>query len=153
MTKIIVSGIRPYDGSYDLDPERAFSTREWRWIKQISGYMPLTVADGFKGGDPDLFVALAVIAMNREGRVDRDQALEVAETLAEVPFDGASITFDVGEVDDDVPLPVTSEPDESSKNGSLESKRTSGPSSTLGSDPSDVTPEPTSVSRLHTSRI
>jgi hypothetical protein len=153
MTKIVVSGIKPYEGSYELDDDRAFSTREWRWIKQISGYMPLTVADGFKGGDPDLFIALAVIAMNREGRIDRDAALEVAETLADVPFDGASITFDVGEATDDAPLPETSGPDASSKSGSLDSRRTSGPSLTNGSEVSDATPERTSVTRLHTSPI
>lgn len=153
MTTIVVSGIRPYDGRYELDDDRAFSTREWRWIKQVSGYLPLTVADGFKGGDPDLFVALAVIAMNREGRIDRDSVLEVAEALAEVPFDGAAITFDVGEDDDDVPLPGTSEPDVSSRSGSLDNETGSGPSSRNGSDPSDVTHDPSSVSRLHTSRI
>jgi hypothetical protein len=152
MTTIVVSGIKPYDGRYELDGDRPFSTREWRWIKQVSGYLPLTVGDGFKGGDPDLFVALAVIAMNRDGKIDRDDVLEVAETLSEVPFDGASITFDVGEVDD-APLAETSEPDASSNSGSLENKSSSGQSSPNGSDLSETTPEPTSISRLHTSRI
>lgn len=152
MTTIAVSGITPYDGNYELDDDRAFSTREWRWIKQISGYMPLTVGEGFKGGDPDLFVALAVIAMHREGKINRDVVLDVAEALAEAPFDGAAITFDVGE-GDEAPLAGTSEPDASSNSGSLENKTSSGLSSPNGSDLSETIPEPTSTSRLHTSRI
>jgi hypothetical protein len=152
MTTIVVTGITPYDGKYELDGDRAFSTREWRWIKQISGYMPLTVGDGFKGGDPDLFVALAVIAMNREGKIDRDDVLDVAETLAEAPFDGAAITFDVGE-EDDAPLSETSGPDGSSKSGSLENKTSSGQSSPNGSETSDTTQPATTRSRSVTSSI
>jgi hypothetical protein len=151
MTKIVIAGIRPYDGEYDLDTERAFNTREWRWIKRISGYMPLTVGDGFKGGDPDLFVALAVVAMCRDGRIDRDEALEVADLIAEAPFDGASITFAGDEEDTEIPLVLTSEPDRPSPNDSLEKPNTSGADSPNGSDRSDVNPTPTTVSRLHTS--
>lgn len=140
MTKLVISGIPPWDGSYDLDPDRPFSTREWRWIKQISGYMPLTISDGFGGGDPDLFVALAVIAMNREGRVGREHAMDAAEQLADAPFDGASITLDAGEeAADDVPLEPTKTPDESSRSGSTGSATISGPSSTNGSVPSVAT--------------
>jgi hypothetical protein len=151
MTKIVIAGIRPYDGEYDLDTERAFNTREWRWIKRISGYMPLTIGDGFKGGDPDLFVALAVIAMCRDGRIERDDALDVADLIAEAPFDGASITFAGDEEDSDVPLALTSEPDKPSHSGSLEKPNTSGEGSPNGSALSDVNPAPTTVSRLHTS--
>jgi hypothetical protein len=153
MAIIRIQGIRPWDGEYELDTDRAFTTLEWRWIKRISSYMPLTVGDGFEGGDPDLFVALAVIAMNRDGKLNRDRVLEVAETLAEAPFDGATITFDVGEADDDIPLDGTSEPDEPSQSDSLESRSISGPSSANGSETSDKIPAPTSVSRSLTSRI
>lgn len=152
MTKIVISGIKPWDGEYDLDSERAFNTREWRWIKQISGYLPLTIDDGFKGGDPDLFVALAVIAMNREGRISRDQGLDVAETLAEAPFDGASIMFDATEEVDELPPVLTSADDGSSPNETRSNTSISGESSRNGSDLSDETPAPTTASRLPTLR-
>lgn len=119
MSRIIIQGIKPYDGDYELDTDRAFNAREWRWIKKVSGYMPLTVQDGFAGGDPDLFVALAVIAMCRNGKVDRDEGLRVADELAEAPFDGASIVLvgDQAEVDE-VPLDLTSPPAELLRTGS-----------------------------------
>lgn len=119
MARIIIKGIKPYDGDYDLDTDRAFNAREWRWIKKVSGYLPLTVSDGFAGGDPDLFVALAVIAMCREGKVDRDSGLRVADELAEAPFDGATISL-VGDPveEEDVPLDLTSPPAELLRTGS-----------------------------------
>lgn len=106
MARIIIQGIKPWDGDYDLDTDRAFNAREWRWIKKVSGYMPLTVSDGFAGGDPDLFVALAVIAMCREGRIGRDEGLTVADQLAEVPFDGAAINLVGDDVEDDALPPA-----------------------------------------------
>lgn len=109
MARIVIKGIPPYDGDYELDADRAFNTREWRWIKKTSGYLPLTVGEGFAGGDPDLFVALAVIAMCRSGKIDRDEGLRVADVIAEAPFDGASITM-VGDEPleaDEVPLDST----------------------------------------------
>lgn len=121
MARIQIRGIKPWDGDYDLDTDRAFNAREWRWIKQVSGYMPLTVSDGFAGGDPDLFVALAVVAMCRSGRIEKAQGLDVAEQLSEVPFDGAAISMvgDAVEDADDVPLDSTSRPVELSRTGSL----------------------------------
>ena len=120
MAKIVIEGIRPWDGEYDLDTDRAFNAREWRCIKNVSGYMPLTVSDGFAGGDPDLFVALAVIAMCRSGKVDRERMQAVADELAEAPFDGAAITMVGDEVaDTEVPLDLTSQPAGLLRTGSL----------------------------------
>ena len=118
MTQIVITGIRPWDGTYDLNADRAFNAREWKWIKSISGYMPLTVSDGFNGGDPALFVALAVVAMCRSGKIGRDEGLSVADELAEAPFDGAAITM-VGDTEeaDEVPLDLTPQPVELSRTG------------------------------------
>jgi hypothetical protein len=124
MARIIITGIPPYDGDYELDSDRAFNAREWRWIKKVSGYMPLTVTEGFEGGDPDLFVALAVIAMAREGKVTREDGMKVADVLAEAPFDGAAITM-VGDEEpveaDEIPLDLTPQPAEPLRTGSLSS--------------------------------
>lgn len=97
----IAFGIKPYDGEYDFDlEEKPFTILEWRWIKKISGYMPATVSDGAEAGDPDLFLAFAVVALVRAGKVQADYALMVADKLSSTPFDGTSITF-AGDEDED----------------------------------------------------
>lgn len=153
MARIIIKGIRPYDGEYELDTDRAFNAREWRWIKKVSGYMPLTVSEGFAGGDPDLFVALAVIAMCRDGKVERERGLDVADILAEAPFDGAAILLvgdDVEDVDA-LPLDLTSPPDEPSRSETSENHRSSGEPSRSDSAPSGGIPQAISLSRSPTS--
>ncbi len=119
---IVITGVQPFDGSYDLDLETApFTTLEWRWIKQTAGYMPATVANGFEGGDPDLIVALAVIAMHRAGKIRKDDVLRTAEQLADVPVDGASIVFRAGEIGEgDARPPEMNEDTSSSPTGSGE---------------------------------
>ena len=152
MTRIVVKGAKPYDGEYPLDTDRAFNSREWNWIKRIAGYMPNTISDGFNGGDPDLYVALTVIAMCREGRIDRNDGLRVAEALAEVPFDGAGIQiiFPQGE-EDDSPLELTPTPGLSSQNGSPEKTPSSGSSSGSSSENPAPTPSATGTSESGTS--
>lgn len=130
--------LRPYTGEYpiDLDGE-PFTTLEWRWIKQLSGYLPLTVEQGFAGLDPDLFVALAVIALHRNGKILRADVPRVAERLADEPFNGTAIMYvgdDDGSADDP---PAEAEPETTSPSAS------GGPSSTPPSDPSDELPRAT----------
>ena len=143
-TRIVVKGVRPFDGEYELDDDRTFNTREWNWIKRLSGYMPLTVSDGFAGGDPDLFVALAVIAMCRAGKIDRSEGLRVAEVLAEAPFDGTTIQLIGGtddEEDDAVPPVLTSEPAGSSPASSLTNDSSETPRQPLSGVPSTPSSE------------
>lgn len=145
-----MKGIRPFDGEYELDTDRAFSSREWHWIKRISGYMPLTIREGFAGGDPDLYVALAVIAMARAGKVAREDWERAADEIGEAPYDGQTIQLvgGVGQEDDaDIPPALTSEPAGSSPTSSLDndgskSKRQtlSGTHSSPSSARADVTP-------------
>jgi hypothetical protein len=120
MAKMVINGIRPWDGEYDLVSDRAFNAREWRIIKQHSGYLPMTVSDGFAGEDPDLFVALAVVAMIRAGRIRREEWEHVADQISEAPFDGSTLTMigDPVEADDDLPLDLTPTPAEPSLVGS-----------------------------------
>lgn len=103
MAAIRLNGTGRFDGEYDLgDNDRVFNGREWHWIKKISGYMPLTISEGFAGRDPDLFVALAVIAMCRAGKIRRESALDVAEQLLEVPYEGSNTIDLIGDdVEDD----------------------------------------------------
>lgn len=126
--KIVIEGVRRYDGEYDLDlVGEPLTTLEWRWIKKLSGYLPLTVAAGWVGGDPDLFLALAVVAMRRAGKIEKEDALMVAERME----DGATIRVvgdaeEVEEVEEADPPVAPTEPRSSDDSGVLSSP-TSGP--------------------------
>jgi hypothetical protein len=65
--ELVVAGVKPYDGTYELDLEQELTTREWGWIKRLAGYLPMAVTDE-AFGDPELACALTVIAMRRAGR-------------------------------------------------------------------------------------
>jgi hypothetical protein len=79
---------KPYAGDYRLDiDEEPLTTLEWRWIKRISGYLPATIREGVKGGDPDINIALAVIAMARAGRIAEADVTDVADRLARASID------------------------------------------------------------------
>ena len=84
MDYIVVEGVRPYDGRYEFDlAGQELTTREWGWIKRLSGYLPLTVEEGLS--DPELIVVFAVIALRRAGKVepkDVPQRLRAAERCA-----------------------------------------------------------------------
>jgi hypothetical protein len=152
--------VGPYEGEYEVF-DTAFSTKEWRWIKQLSGgELRAGQFDSEAFADPDFILALAVIAMRRAGKITADQVLAVADELSELPFDGATISLILPEVEeeDEVPLALTSEPDESSGSDSLENEHSKPPSSKSSgsilrpaSDLSDENPEPTGITRSDTS--
>lgn len=157
MASIKLHGVGRWDGTYELNvDDRAFNAREWRWIKQIAGYMPATIADGFAGNDPDLFVSLAVVAMCRAGKIERDQALRVADEIAETPYVGQQTIELIGDPDeeaaDESPLDLGSESGESSPTDSLSNSDTpkpngnsSGSTSMSDSGASVETPSPTTA--------
>jgi hypothetical protein len=99
MLYMSITGISPYDGRYEFDPDRDFTTREWGWIKTMSGYLPLTIGDGFEGGDPELFAALAVVCLHRDGKVDQRQVKDVFERILDAPF-GTTLRVE-GDLDED----------------------------------------------------
>jgi hypothetical protein len=116
-----------WDGTYDLgDNDRVFNAREWHWIKSISGYMPTTIAEGFAGQDPDLFVSLAVIAMARNRKFPRENWQAVADDMAEHPYTGNSVTLvgDQEEAEDEIPPTSASGNGGSSPTGSRSSSDT-----------------------------
>lgn len=93
----VTVNIEPFKGTYDLDPDIPFSGLEWRWIKKIAGYLPLTINAGFEGDDNDLYIVLAVIALHRAGKIQPSQALRVSDALADAPVNGESILLDFGD--------------------------------------------------------
>lgn len=150
MARMVIT-VKPWAGEYELDEDLPFNAREWEWIKKGSGYMPVTLPDGFRNRDPSLFVVLAVVAMCRSGRVDREDGYRTIEELKETPFDFQSITM-VGDAEDDADPPaLTGEPDASSPTSSPESSNDSGEGSKSGSAPSDGTRPVTTLLRSGTS--
>ena len=99
MSQIVIHGVKPYDGAYDIDFNREFSAREWGWIKRFAGYLPLEVDDR-TFGDPEMAVVIALIAMHREGRIQTSEARATFDKLADAPF-GTSITVEVDTPEED----------------------------------------------------
>ena len=134
MDWIVISGVKPYDGRYELDLEGVpFTRREWGWIKRLAGYLPLTIEEGFAGGDPELFTAFAVIALHRAGVIRPAEAADVYERFADVDA-LASVTLETdpaAEWDGDADSPP---PPSSSVNGS-----SSGDDTTTSSETSPPT--------------
>jgi hypothetical protein len=86
----IVVRIPPYEGEYPLDMDaKAFSPLEWKWLRRIADVGPLTIGES---DAPSLSVALSVIAMYRDGRIDKREAMEAADVLEDPPFDGVGIS-------------------------------------------------------------
>ena len=101
MDYIVLEGVKPWDGRYEFDLDaQPFTTREWGWIKRHAGYMPLTVDQGWRGGDPELFAAFAVISLHRAGRISPQDVPDLFERFADVPF-GATIRLEAGETAED----------------------------------------------------
>ena len=127
--KITLTGVVPYDGSYELDFENELTTREWGWVKRLAGYLPLALEEASVGGDPEFACVLAVIAMRRAGKIEIGEVPAVFDRLIDAPF-GSSVILDAGE-------PVEQEddagPPDRSSNGNDAS---SGPASKKSSETS-----------------
>jgi hypothetical protein len=130
MDWIVIDGVQPWDGRYPFDLDgQPLTTREWGWIRRITGYMPLTVDEGLRGADPELFTVWAVIALRRAGRINPAEVTVTYDRLADAPF-GAAITFEGGEVD-------AGPPPGSPSGGSSSNGATSGPGSSTSSETSE----------------
>jgi hypothetical protein len=143
MADLIITGVHPYDGRYQLDLEREFTTREWGWIKRLAGYLPLQLDDN-AFSDPELACALAVIVLHRAGKVERQEVPGVFDRLADAPF-GSTITI---EIEDDEEQAGDASPPATSSNGS---SATSGESSATSSETSAVTRPDTGIHASATS--
>lgn len=130
MDWLVIEGVRPWDGRYEWDPfgERPLTYREWEWITRYSGYMPLTIDDGYRGGDPRLYRVFAIVALYRAGKIDESVAGDVHDRFADEAF-GKTIRLELGqeaEAEEADAGPPSSRPD-SKLNGSGDSS-----SATLG---------------------
>jgi hypothetical protein len=140
--RIVIEGVRPYDGRYDLDLGVDLTTREWGWIKRLAGYLPLGLTDD-AFGDPEFACVLAAIAMRRAGRIQASEVPRVFERLADAPF-GSTIRI---ESDDEQDESQPDPPASSSSNGV-----TSGTGSPTNSGTPATPPKPTGTPASATSR-
>lgn len=141
--RITLSGVKPYDGSYELDIVAApLTVREWGWIKKHAGYLPVTVGDD-TFTDPEFIAVLAVIALRRNGSVETRDVAAVYDRIADAPF-GATIRFELGDGDGE----GDADPPPRSSNGNESS---SGAASTTSSESSDGPQTPTGDPALATS--
>jgi hypothetical protein len=137
---VVVTGVRPYDGRYELDiVEQPLTTREWGWIKKHAGYLPATLGDDWLG-DPEFIAVLAVIAMRRNDMIELRQVPTVLDRLADAPF-GTTVTIELGdteEEDADGPPPPSSTSNGSSAgpSSSTTMETSAGPQSATGPLPS-----------------
>lgn len=127
MDWIVIDGVPPYEGRwpFDLDTQE-LTTREWGWIKRLSGYLPLTVEEGLS--DPELIVVFACIALRRAGKATPAEVPDVFEQLSDAPF-GSTVRMetDVKEVADEAgpPQPSSSGNGDGFGDGSKTSSETS----------------------------
>jgi len=95
MDWVVVEGVKPWDGRYELPlDEFEFTGREWGWIRRWTGYRPADVLDAMKGADAELLAALAVIALQRGGKVTREEAGPLFERFVDENFGSFTLTSD-----------------------------------------------------------
>ncbi|CAB4173693.1 hypothetical protein UFOVP1186_19 [uncultured Caudovirales phage] len=101
MLQISITGVVPFDGTYPLELSIGqFNGRELHVIKTISGIRMNEIEDALDAGDYDLIVALAAIALTRDGRVQPDQTIRSAKMLLEANIGSIAVS---DEASDDVP--------------------------------------------------
>jgi hypothetical protein len=120
----IVISAPPYDGRWEFDLEGLeLTTREWGWIKRLSGYLPLTIEEGLS--DPELICVWACVALTRAHKVERKDVPSVFEQLSDLPLSTIKMETDVEEKAEDDAGP----PPSSSSGSGGSSGAASGPSS------------------------
>lgn len=95
MPKIVITGVPGLDGAYELD--MTFTHRDFHTIKQVAGVRANEVQDALEGGDLDIVVAMAEIALRRANVPHSVDQLWDSEA--------GGITLDVSDVEDEADNP------------------------------------------------
>jgi hypothetical protein len=135
---VVIEGVKPWDGRYPFDiADSPLTTREWGWIKRLSGNRPGDLEDGFRGTDPELFCVFAVIALRRAGKLTNPQVPDVFDKLIDAPF-GTTIRLEGDTTEKEEPDP---DPDPSgSSNGNTIFSGTDSPTSSERSERPTLAP-------------
>ena len=143
MDYLVIEGVPPYDGRWPFDIEgQELTTREWGWIKRLSGYLPASIEEGL--ADPELIVVFACIALRRASKVESREVPDLFERLADAPFSSAITMETDGEeaaAEASPPPSSSSENGDASGDASLTSSETSAPSPPASGMPDLVTSE------------
>ena len=125
MDSVVIEGVPPYDGRWPLEGQE-LTTREWGWIKRLSGYLPLTIDEGY--GDPELITVFACIALTRAQKATPAEVPRLWERLIDVPYRRAiRLEADEEKVEDDADPP----PSSGSENGGSSGAASNPSSETL----------------------
>ena len=119
MSKLTLEGVHPaLDGTYDFD-ETYFTNWELHAIKQLTGITAGRLEQAFADLDNDIIVALAMVALMRDGKVTSQTPWSSEQVHALWRAPTGKISLDFGEGDDADP-PTVSAPEgaESESNGS-----------------------------------
>lgn len=143
MPKVIIKDVLGLDGEYEFDFN--FTHRDFRTIKQVANVRANEVEEALAAGDLDIIVAIAEIALGRNG------VPHSLEQLWDSP--AGSITLDVTDLEEaeDPPLPEDepSSADERPSSGEPTNGSTESSPETLMLVNSG-TPQPASTSALPT---
>jgi hypothetical protein len=129
--RIVIEGIPRYNGDYPVElADRPFTMREFHLIKKISGVRLGELMDAMAAGDTDVIIAMAVIALIRNQKISKEQALPVSEALLE--SDVGSIIYVDDEEAEPVPPPSeTGEPGSSEPSSPTSNENGDAPSATI----------------------
>lgn len=135
MAKLTIEGVLPYDGEYEVDLAD-FTNRELHLIREFSGLRPPEILDGIDYRDSALMVAIANIALARDGHDSIESALLWDASFTKIKLDLR--------VEGGVPLDETngSPPAESGSEPSVNTE-SSGPASSDDGDPAASDPTAT----------
>jgi hypothetical protein len=132
MSKFVVTGMPAFNGEYPFEIE-SFTMRELQIIKRISGLRTNELDEAIEAGDNTLMLALAVIAVRRNGR-----EWEAFEKLAwESEVGDISLEVDEEVADEAAPLTPPKQNDSDAESG--EKQQRSGEDSEDSTDDSQVT--------------
>lgn len=144
MDKIVIEGVPPYDGEYEFE-FGSFTNREMHRVKKLTELVAIDFEDAFLKRDPDLFLGLAVIAMERNGKiVDTD-------VLWDAPI--GSLRLVMGEEEEESPPEETQKTPNELLEPNVTPSASSGNDSSDDSDHSENGQSPTGPHALPTSAI
>ncbi len=144
MPKIVIKDVPGLDGEYELD--LAFTHRDFRTIKQLTGVRANEVMDALEAGDLDIIVAIAEIALQRAGKQHSVEQLWDAQA--------GSLVLDVEDMEAEAsPPPSADVPrnEEDSPSSGLSTNGDTEPSPVMLRPGSFGTPLPAAISDQPTS--
>jgi hypothetical protein len=136
---VVVSGIPPYDGSYQLFTTDEFNRREWGWMKRLAEYLPVDFMNEEQRGlgDPEFLSVVLIVALHRAGKIGTAEVPQVWERLADFNMFECLVIHTDEVVEEEEQLPPTSE---TSSNGSPVTSGLVSPTSSVISDSSPSAP-------------